>query len=143
MNDRANGHRTGRGGDGGSTLVVTRTDTSDGVCLTATGEIDQASAPILVDQLHSAIDNRDGLIVLDLGDVTFMDSSGVNALVAALHSARSRLRLGTLHPAVRQVLEITALLDVFAFADDLPTGTASDAPRDKRPNLALPPRSGR
>jgi anti-sigma B factor antagonist len=144
MNDRATGHGTGPGGDGvTSTLVVTRADSADGVYLTAAGEIDQGSAPILVDQLHSAIHNGDGLIVLDLGDVTFIDSSGVNALVAALHSAGSRLRLGTLHPAVRQVLKITALLDVFAFADDLPHDTASDAPRDKRPDLAQPPRSGR
>jgi anti-sigma B factor antagonist len=144
MNDRATGHGTGPGSDGvTSMLVVTRADSAEGVCLTAAGETDQASAPILVDQLRSAIDNGDGLTVLDLGDVTVIDSSGVNALVAALHSARSRLRLGTLHPAVRQVLEITALLDVFAFADDLPPDTASDAPGDKRPDLALPPRSRR
>jgi anti-sigma B factor antagonist len=144
MNARADGNGTEPGGDGvTSMLVVTRADSADGVCLMAAGEIDQASAPILVDQLHSAIDNGDGLIVLDLGNVTFIDSSGVNALVAALHSARSRLRLGALHPAVRHVLKITALLDVFPFADGFAPDTASDAPRDKRPDPALRPRSGR
>jgi anti-sigma B factor antagonist len=120
MNDRANGHRRGQEHDGfASTLVVTRTDTVDGVHLTAAGEIDLDSAPILTAALHHAIHDGDGPIVIDLGDVTFIDSSGVNALVTALQSARARLRLRTLHPAVKRVLEFTALLDLFTRADDL------------------------
>lgn len=122
MKYRAGRHRPVEGADGiGSTLDVTRTDTSDGVRLAAAGEIDRASAPILADELHNAIEAGDGLIVVDLGDVTFMDSSGVHALVTARQSAPERLRLGTVHPAVQRVLEITALLDVFVPADEFST----------------------
>jgi len=99
-------------------LTVTRSDTQDGVRLTAAGEIDLVSAPILTAQLHRAIGDGDGLIVVDLGDVTFMNSAGVHALADAHHSTPHRLRLGRLHPAARRVLEIAALLDVFALADD-------------------------
>ena len=56
-----------------------------------------------------------------LGDVTFMDSSGVLALAAALQTAPQRLRLGTVHPAVRRVLDVTALLDVFVSSDEIST----------------------
>jgi anti-sigma B factor antagonist len=120
MNDSPNGDRIRPQLDAvAPTLTVTRIDTVDGVQLTAAGEIDLASAPILVTQLDRAIDDGDGLIVIDLGDVTFMDSSGVHALVTAHQAAPDRLRLHTLHPAVRRVLEITAVLDVFALADDV------------------------
>jgi anti-anti-sigma factor len=115
MNDHPGDGRDGAG----STLDVTRTDTSNGVRLTAAGEIDRASAPILAAELQEAIDAGADLILVDLGDVTFMDSSGVHALVTAHQTAPDRLRLGTLHPAVQRVLEITALLDVFVPPDEL------------------------
>jgi anti-anti-sigma factor len=122
MKDHAHRHRPQGGRDGiGSTLDVTRTDTADGVRLTAAGEIDRTSAPILAAQLHNAIDAGDGLIVVDLGDVTFMDSSGIHALVTAHQSAPERLRLGTVHPVVQRVLEIAALLDVFVPTDEYST----------------------
>jgi anti-anti-sigma factor len=120
MNDNPNPQRTARMDDGADpALTVTRTDTAGGVELTATGEIDQETAPMLAEHLHRAIDDRDGRIVIDLGAVTFMDSSGVHALVTAFESALARLRLGRLIPAVRRVLELTALLDVFARAENL------------------------
>jgi anti-anti-sigma factor len=86
-------------------LVVTRTANPDGVGLSAAGEIDCASAPLLVADLDKAIADANGLIHIDLGEVTFMDCSGVHALLAARHSAPTRLRLGRLHPAVRRVLD--------------------------------------
>ena len=122
MKDRTDRHRPWEGPDGiGSTLDVTRTDTSDGVRLTAAGEIDWNSAPIFAAELHNAIDASDGLIVVDLGEVTFMDSSGISALVTAMQSAPDRLRLGTVHPTVHRVLEITALLDVLVPSGEFST----------------------
>ena len=100
------------------TLVVTRFDSSTAACLSAAGEIDLASAPILASHLQRAIDDGDGVVAVDLGDVTFIDSSGVNALVTAHLAAPTRLRLTRLHPNVRRVLEIADLLDVFAPSED-------------------------
>lgn len=99
--------------------MVTRMDTADGIRLTAAGELDRASAPILAAELDRAFDHGTGVVLVDLGAVTFMDSAGVHALVVGHNAAPTRLRLGGMHHAVRRVLEITGLLDVFAFADDL------------------------
>ena len=90
--DSTSGHRTDCHEPADSTLVVTRTDTSDRVNPRATREIDVASLPVLVDHLHQAITDRDRPVVIDLGDVTFMGVCGVNALVAAHQSAPTRIR---------------------------------------------------
>ena len=82
----------------------------------ACGEIDAASAPVLAAELHQAIAAGDGPILLDLGAVTFMDSSGVTVLLTAHQMASARLRLATVHPAVERVLEITGVLDLFSDA---------------------------
>lgn len=58
---------------------------------------------------------RSPRVVVDLGEVTFMDSAGINALVAAYHRAGpdQELRLVGLRPNVRRVFEITGLLELF------------------------------
>ncbi len=75
-------------------------------------EVDLGSVSALRDELLSAL-NRDGAhLVIDALDVTFMDSSGINALVRARQRAE-RLD-GSLHvvsdsPSVRRILQITQL----------------------------------
>ena len=75
-------------------------------------ELDIATAPALRDELLTAL-SRDGVhLVVDALGVTFMDSSGVNALVRARERA-DRLD-GSVHVvaqsrSVRRVLEITGL----------------------------------
>jgi anti-anti-sigma factor len=87
--------------------------TRDGVVVVRfPAEVDLAAAGPLRDQLLAAL-NRDGAhLVVDALDVTFMDSSGVNALVRARERA-ARLG-GSLHvvstaPAVTRILQITQL----------------------------------
>ena len=46
-------------------------------------EIDFLTAPALVAELDRAINEGDGKVVVDLCDVTFMDSSGAHALLEA------------------------------------------------------------
>jgi anti-anti-sigma factor len=49
-------------------------------------------------------------VVLDLQQVTFLDSSGVRALIRLRQHHGDRLRLGALSAPVRRVLEISGLL---------------------------------
>jgi stage II sporulation protein AA (anti-sigma F factor antagonist) len=75
-------------------------------------EVDMANAPALRDELLAALDHDGVHLVVDALDVTFMDSSGVNALVRARE--RAAALGGSLHvvagsPGVRRVLEITGL----------------------------------
>ena len=61
-----------------------------GLVLGVSGELDLATAPVLRERLGIAVDSGVTKILLDLRDVTFMDSIG---LAAVLH-ARSRLLPG-------------------------------------------------
>ena len=104
-----------RGGLIAARLVVVRADTGDACpIVVATGEVDAASAPLLATQLDQAIACGNGVVHVDLGAVTFMDSSGVNALLTAnqrkpLHLDRgaSRRRAGARDYGVLDMLRNT------------------------------------
>jgi anti-sigma B factor antagonist len=80
-----------------------------------TGEVDLAVEEPFVAEVDSVAAARDGgsSVVLDLGGVTFLDSSGVRALIRLRQRHGERLRLGELSAPVRRVLEITGLLQPF------------------------------
>jgi anti-sigma B factor antagonist len=77
------------------------------------GDIDLRTAPALSDQLEALADEKAVLVIVDLTDVEFLDSSGIRALV---HGARSiedvggRLLVEGASGAVARVLELTDLL---------------------------------
>ena len=77
------------------------------------GEVDLATAP----QLHQLLgrEPRDGpgIIVVDLSEVTFMDSSGLHALVVAHEDHGERLGIILSPPAAR-------LIDLVGLRDTLP-----------------------
>jgi anti-sigma B factor antagonist len=86
--------------------------------LRASGEIDVATSPELRRALHQLVD-RQGSIVVDLGDVSFIDSSGLGVLVGTLkrlreHDPHGTLVLEGLQDPVRKVFDITGLTDLFA-----------------------------
>jgi anti-sigma B factor antagonist len=104
--------------------VVERRLGSAAHLLTASGELDIATAPKLRERLSALIDGGAHGLVLDLRPVTFMDSV---ALAAMLH-ARSRLgedgRMGIVLEAgsyTRLIFEIAGLperLDLFEREDE-------------------------
>jgi anti-sigma B factor antagonist len=60
-------------------------------------------------------------LVIDLTDVTLLDSSGLGALVSLLNRARAgdgQLGLVCPHRRLRRVFEITGLRRAFVFGDD-------------------------
>jgi anti-sigma B factor antagonist len=84
------------------------------------GELDLATAPDLERSLGAV--QRDGRpVVLDLRQVSFMDSSGLRAVLAADARARassSRLALVAGPPSVHRVFELTLLDRRLEFVDD-------------------------
>jgi anti-anti-sigma factor len=99
-----------------------------GECLVASvvGEIDLASAPDLFDSIESSVArgaDRPARVVVDLTEVSFLDSAGLNALVRlerVLGELGVELRL--VSPAdriVREVLEITHLTETLRVAGSL------------------------
>ncbi len=83
-----------------------------------TGEIDIQSSPILDEHLKKAQAEGAWSIVVDLSGVSFLDSTGLSVLVAALKRGQDGdgaggVRLTSPRPNVRRVLEVTGLAEVF------------------------------
>ena len=81
------------------------------VVLTIAGELDVATAPRLRERLEAVQDRGVNRIVLDLGDVTFVDSMSVSAMIAAKTAlgAEGRLAVVARHPHVLMIFEIGGL----------------------------------
>lgn len=82
----------------------------------ATGEIDLATAPLLRATLSDLVDDGARLITLDFAEVTFLDSSGLGVLVAAmkrLEARGGRIRVEHSRDNVRRIFEITGLDQAF------------------------------
>jgi anti-anti-sigma factor len=76
------------------------------------GEFDLAAVPQFEDAIAGVEAGGPPAIVIDLSALTFMDSSGLRALVTADDRARTagrRLAIVPGPPAVRRVFEITQL----------------------------------
>jgi anti-sigma B factor antagonist len=83
----------------------------DAAIVDVSGEIDIATAPRLKEQLSGAVDEGHTSIVVDLNDVTFVDSITLGILVGARNSlgGRGRLTLACANPRVLMLLELTGL----------------------------------
>jgi anti-anti-sigma factor len=82
------------------------------VHLRLSGEFDLAAVPEFDAEMAAAEADGPAAIVVDLTALTFMDSSGLRALVTAddrVRAAHRRLAIVPGPPAVRRVFEITQL----------------------------------
>jgi anti-sigma B factor antagonist len=87
----------------------------------AAGEVDVSTAPRLREHLTTLpVDAR--RVVVDLSEVTFLDSTGLGVLVAGwkrCQESGASLELVVTRPQVRKVLEITSLDGVFTIFDSI------------------------
>jgi anti-sigma B factor antagonist len=86
------------------------------VTLRLTGEIDLYTAPSVREAALRAISHHDGALHVDLSGVTFMDSTGLEVLLATRR--RAELSGGSLQlidptPSVLRVLEVTGVDRLF------------------------------
>ncbi len=103
--------------------IVTRGDlalglkTTDGVTLVSlAGSADMAEAHALSDTLDRMIDEGRTRLVIDLSDLTFINSMGLGAFIKAHNLCRQQggsLFLANPQPAVRRVLRTTRLDEFF------------------------------
>lgn len=97
----------------------------------AGGEIDART----VRGFHDAVTEAAGLasrVVIDLADVTFVDSSGLGAMIVARKGARDdggSMSLVSPPPVVRRLLGSTQLHDVFTIYDSLADALDGTPPR--------------
>jgi anti-anti-sigma factor len=87
------------------------------VSVTGHGEIDMTTVGTLTDTLDTVLWQEQPLhIDVNLAEVTFMDSSGINALVACravAEPAGCRITISNPRPMVRRVLAVTGVHDLF------------------------------
>lgn len=88
-----------------------------GVMVVAAQEarLDAAGVLAFKDRLRDAVQQAQGRVVLDLGAVNFLDSSGLGAVVAARKFLQEGvgLELAALTPAVERVFRLTRMDSVF------------------------------
>jgi len=80
------------------------------------GEVDVNSAPVLLEQILNAIKKRYEVIIINLKDVTRMDSAGVAVLIEGINEARKEkiiLSLAEVSRAAQQVLEMARVDKLF------------------------------
>lgn len=88
--------------------------------------IDAASAIQFKDAMRAAAAAETGRVVLDLGRVDFIDSSGLGAIVAVMKmlAPERRLDLAAPTPNVERVLKLTRMDSVFTVHSDADSGAA-------------------
>jgi anti-sigma B factor antagonist len=107
-----------------SQFEVTRETVGDTIVLRLRGDLDMAVSPELREQLAAALEAKPKRIIVDMKEISFMDSSGVAVLVVALQACgRKRMNLSLAAPSapVRNVLEMSGLhAGVFEIVDQAP-----------------------
>jgi len=92
------------------------------------GRLDLRSAPDLRDQGIAALAASSGTLVLDLGDVEFIDSSGLGVLIGLQReSQRMGGRLAIVPPSgsAQQIFALTRTESFFTLVSDQENGLAS------------------
>ncbi|UOX89220.1 STAS domain-containing protein [Amycolatopsis sp. FBCC-B4732] len=103
---------------------TTSRTTASGPVVTVEGELDVATAPRLRAAIASAPLDRGQLLVIDLAGVTFCDSSGISALIAARNVAETA-GAGVALAAVPARLSRT--FGLIGLADFFPTYPSAEA----------------
>lgn len=103
-------------------LDIQKTATDELCELTLKGEIDVYTAPTLKQELVALIEGGCVNVIVDLGGVAFIDSSGLGVLVSALRRARERdgsVRIVCSRDSVLKIFRITGLDKVFPIFSDI------------------------
>lgn len=96
-------------------FAVEESPVNEGICVAVAGEVDIDSAPRMRRALMNALASSRPVTV-DLGAVTFLDSSGLAVLVAAHQNAEANgqaFRLQHVPASVHRVIGITGLDAMF------------------------------
>jgi anti-anti-sigma factor len=99
-------------------LVIDAERHDDQVVLSLSGELDLASAPILQQELEDISSTGVSRVLIDLGNLGFIDSTGLQALVRAqdrLTAEGKQLVLRRGSHQVQRVFELTKAIDAFTF----------------------------
>jgi anti-anti-sigma factor len=101
-------------------LEIERSADSRGIELRLTGELDLETTPALDEQLREIDGEHPVRLLVDLGGVEFMDSTGLAAILRAQRSAASNGHVLCLRRATGQVarlFDLTGMTERLTFED--------------------------
>src|SRR5205814_8459089 len=91
------------------------------------GEIDLHVSPSVTASLNAMIEKKPRLLVVDLSEVTYIDSAGLAALIEAMQKVEAyggKFLLAGLQETVRSIFEISRLDQVFQIFPDVRAAAA-------------------
>lgn len=89
---------------------------NDVVILDISGEIDLYNAPEIKDIINKLIEEKKYNVVINLEKVSYIDSSGIGALISSLSNLKKYqggLKIINVFASVRKVFELTKLTSFF------------------------------
>ncbi len=101
-------------------LQIVRSEDDGAVVVRVSGEVDLATAPILDEQLHDLEESEATRLIVDLGGVGFMDSTGLHSIIRAVRHADTNghsLAFRPASPQVQRLFELTGVLESLTFVD--------------------------
>ena len=90
------------------------------VILDISGEIDLYNAPEIKDIVNKLIEQKKYNVVINLKEVTYIDSSGIGALISSLSNLKKYhggLKIINVFASVKKVFELTKLTSFFEIYD--------------------------
>ena len=105
--------------DAGLSVTIRRNEKGDEAVVSVAGEIDLTTADQFDDVVRAEL--RHSAVLLDLREVTFMDSSGLRALDTLIRHSQEgggELRIDPrLSDSVFQILELTGMMSILPLAE--------------------------
>jgi anti-sigma B factor antagonist len=104
----------------GTPFEISVSEEPDTVVIAVSGELDLATAPQLREACAKAVQSAAGTVRIDVGGLTFLDSSGISVLVEThrdLEARNGSLILHCVGDRTQRVLEVAGLSDFFAHSD--------------------------
>jgi anti-sigma B factor antagonist len=89
--------------------------------LSLKGRLDASSSKELKERVSTVAKGKNSFLVVDMGDVDFIDSSGLGSLVSCLRSVNKQggdIRISSLKDPVRAIFELTRLHHIFEIFDN-------------------------
>src|SRR5688572_14682411 len=116
MSDHRAGHEDVR-----TSIDITTRTVGGTVVVAPHGEVDLTTSHLVRTVVDRVIDDGASAVVLDLGDVAFMDSTALGALVSFHRRLGRRLVVAGARPVVRRLFEVTKFTSVLRLADSVDT----------------------
>lgn len=97
-------------------MDISQKAVGDIVVLVIVGEIDLYNAPEIKDIINKLIEERKYNVIIDLEKVSYIDSSGIGALISSLSNLKKYqggLKIINVYTSVKKVFELTKLTSFF------------------------------